>query len=210
MTGKLSSSCDAAPWYHCREAAHLIGNLLSIPAGVKPLSTVLADYILLTEREVGRRALAAEHPALAELIEIIDNHTVPAVANVAASTGAHQAPYQTSRPSNRANITSRSQPQDLPPPNESQLPPAGGTHVQWVPQNSGAGLVDDGRGVADVTAPTLGVASKRLSRRKRGNPAAEAFSPQKRVHDRSPAHMLDMPLNEAGLVSLLSDPDFQV
>lgn len=56
-------------WTARREAGHLIGDLRSLPPGVKPLGAVLADYVELTEREVGRQALAAEHPALASILQ---------------------------------------------------------------------------------------------------------------------------------------------
>lgn len=189
-----------------REAGHLIGDLRSLPAGVKPLSAVLAEYVAFTEREVGRQALAAEHPALASILQALDDHSVPAAANVSGRlpplARASGEPYPGARPTNPP-LASRSQ--GLPATDAAALP-AG--HVQWVPQVPCAALA----GGSGQLGPAAVGSRKRVSRRKRSAPAADAFSPQKRVAapGGAPPHLLDMPLNEAGLVSLLSDPDFQV
>lgn len=76
-----------------------------------------------------------------------------------------------------------------------------------MPQDSGAGLGGGGQLGAAATG-----SRKRVSRRKRSAPAGDPFSPQKRgtAPGEALSHLLDMPLTEAGLVSLLSDPDFQV
>ena len=72
-TGCSSVASDA-----CREAQTLLKGLKRAPTGVKALSTILSDYVALSEREMRRRSLAGRDPLLRDVLAAVDRHAATA------------------------------------------------------------------------------------------------------------------------------------
>lgn len=70
--------CSSVASDACREAQTLLKGLKRAPTGVKALSTILSDYVALSESEMRRRSLAARDPLLRDVLAAVDRHAATA------------------------------------------------------------------------------------------------------------------------------------
>lgn len=58
----------------CREAQHLLPAKKRVPRNIKPLSSLISDYIRLKEAEQACHELTLKHPPLGEILNIIQHN----------------------------------------------------------------------------------------------------------------------------------------
>jgi hypothetical protein len=59
----------------CRDAKDLLKPVQSIPAGIRPLSTIIAEYVALKEAAIRRDSYLQRNQALQEIDNIIARHS---------------------------------------------------------------------------------------------------------------------------------------